>query len=206
PPSSFYTDNGTEFRNTQLESSCDEKGISQNLSSPYTPEQNGVAERKNRTLIEAAKTMLNGSVLSKNFCSEAVRIACYKLCKQFEKPMAKKLEMSMMGELTYFLGLQIKQDDKGISIYQEQYIRSLLKKYEISDSSSAKTTMVPPNNLGPDLADYDGCNMDRKIISCACQILRGKLVCWSAKKQESVAMSSAEAEYVAAAGCCANIL
>ncbi|GKC10256.1 retrovirus-related pol polyprotein from transposon TNT 1-94 [Tanacetum coccineum] len=61
------TDNGTEFRNTKLESFCDEKGISQNFSSPYTPEQNGVAERKNRTLIEAARIMLNGSVLSKHF-------------------------------------------------------------------------------------------------------------------------------------------
>ncbi|GJV68940.1 retrovirus-related pol polyprotein from transposon TNT 1-94 [Tanacetum coccineum] len=77
--------------------------------------------------------------------------ACYKLCKQFEKLMTKKIEMSMMGELTYFLGLQIKQDDKGISICQEQYTRNLLKKYEISDSSSVKTLMVPPNNLGPDL-------------------------------------------------------
>ncbi|GJR70441.1 retrovirus-related pol polyprotein from transposon TNT 1-94 [Tanacetum coccineum] len=71
------TDNGTEFRNTELESFCDEKGISQNFSSPYTPEQNGVAERKNRTLIEAARTMLNGLVLSKHFWTEAVRIACY---------------------------------------------------------------------------------------------------------------------------------
>ncbi|GKD81975.1 hypothetical protein Tco_1348814 [Tanacetum coccineum] len=41
---------------------------------------------------------------------------------------------------------------------------------------------------------------------CACQLLGGKLVCWSAKKQQSMAMSSAEAEYVAAVGCCANIL
>ncbi|GKD64250.1 retrovirus-related pol polyprotein from transposon TNT 1-94, partial [Tanacetum coccineum] len=71
------TDNGTEFRNSKLESFCDEKGISQNFSSPYTPEQNGIAERKNRTLIEAARTMLNGSVLSKHFWTEAVRIACY---------------------------------------------------------------------------------------------------------------------------------
>ncbi|GKB42022.1 retrovirus-related pol polyprotein from transposon TNT 1-94 [Tanacetum coccineum] len=77
----------------------------------------------------------------------------YKLCKQFEKLMTKKFEMSMMGELTYFLGLQIKQDDKGIFICQEQYTRNLLKKYEISDSSSVKTPMVPPNNLGLDLAD-----------------------------------------------------
>ncbi|GKB26021.1 retrovirus-related pol polyprotein from transposon TNT 1-94, partial [Tanacetum coccineum] len=56
-----------EFRNQGLESFCDEKGISQNFSSPNTPEQNGVAERKIRTLIEAARTMLNGSVLSKHF-------------------------------------------------------------------------------------------------------------------------------------------
>ncbi|GKE08910.1 retrovirus-related pol polyprotein from transposon TNT 1-94 [Tanacetum coccineum] len=76
----------------------------------------------------------------------------YKLCKQFEKLMTKKFDMSMMGELTYFLGLQIKQDDKGISICQEQYTRNLLKKYKISNSSSVKTPMVPPNNLGPDLA------------------------------------------------------
>ncbi|GJR40304.1 retrovirus-related pol polyprotein from transposon TNT 1-94 [Tanacetum coccineum] len=55
------TDNGTEFRNHDLESFYDERGISQNFSFPYTLEQNGVAERKNRTLIEAARTMLNGS-------------------------------------------------------------------------------------------------------------------------------------------------
>ncbi|GJU04104.1 retrovirus-related pol polyprotein from transposon TNT 1-94 [Tanacetum coccineum] len=55
------TNNGTEFKNSILVNFCDEKGISQNFSSPYTPEQNGVAERKNRTLIEAARTMLSGS-------------------------------------------------------------------------------------------------------------------------------------------------
>ncbi|GJW39320.1 retrovirus-related pol polyprotein from transposon TNT 1-94, partial [Tanacetum coccineum] len=71
------TDNGTEFKNHDLESFYDKKGISQNFSSPYIPEQNGVAKRKNRTLIEAAKTMLNGSVLSKHFWTKAVRIACY---------------------------------------------------------------------------------------------------------------------------------
>ncbi|GKE12145.1 retrovirus-related pol polyprotein from transposon TNT 1-94 [Tanacetum coccineum] len=57
----------------------------------------------------------------------------------------------MMGELSYFLGLQIKQDDKGISICQEKYTRDLLKKYKIFDSSSVKTSMVSPNNLGHDL-------------------------------------------------------
>ncbi|GKD62607.1 retrovirus-related pol polyprotein from transposon TNT 1-94 [Tanacetum coccineum] len=61
------TDNGTEFRNNILVNFCDENGISQNFSSPYTPEQNGVAERKNRTLIEAARTMLSGFVFSKQY-------------------------------------------------------------------------------------------------------------------------------------------
>nr|GFA78075.1 retrovirus-related Pol polyprotein from transposon TNT 1-94 [Tanacetum cinerariifolium] len=46
--------------------------------------------------------------------------------------------------------------------------------------------------------------MDKKITSGACQLLEGKLVFWSAKKQQVI--SSAEAEYVAVAGCCANIL
>nr|GEY95481.1 retrovirus-related Pol polyprotein from transposon TNT 1-94 [Tanacetum cinerariifolium] len=71
------TDNGTEFRNHELESFCDEKRNSQKFSSPYTPKQNGVAGRKKRTLIEAARTMLNGSVLSKHFWTEAVQIAYY---------------------------------------------------------------------------------------------------------------------------------
>ncbi|GKB38936.1 retrovirus-related pol polyprotein from transposon TNT 1-94 [Tanacetum coccineum] len=55
-------------------------------------------------------------------------------------------------------------------------------------------------------SEYVGCNMDRKSRSGACQLLGGKLVCWSAKNQQSLAMSSAKDEYVAATGCCANIL
>ncbi|GJV77574.1 retrovirus-related pol polyprotein from transposon TNT 1-94, partial [Tanacetum coccineum] len=69
-------DNGTEFRNNILVNFCDEKGISQNFSSPYTPKQNGVAERK-KTLIEAARTMLLGSVFSKQYWTKAVTTACY---------------------------------------------------------------------------------------------------------------------------------
>ncbi|GJS08387.1 retrovirus-related pol polyprotein from transposon TNT 1-94 [Tanacetum coccineum] len=71
------SDNGTEFRNHKLEELCDEKGISQNFSSSCTPEQNGVAERRNKTLIEAARTMLNNAKLPKQFWGEAVNTACY---------------------------------------------------------------------------------------------------------------------------------
>ncbi|GJU28919.1 retrovirus-related pol polyprotein from transposon TNT 1-94 [Tanacetum coccineum] len=71
------SDNGTEFRNHKLEEFCDEKGISQNFSSLCTPEQNGVAERRNETLIEAARTMLNSAKLPKQFWGEAFNTACY---------------------------------------------------------------------------------------------------------------------------------
>ncbi|GJR13711.1 retrovirus-related pol polyprotein from transposon TNT 1-94 [Tanacetum coccineum] len=69
-------DNGLS-KNSTLVNFCDEKRISQNFSSPYTPEQNGVAVRKNRTLIEAARTMLSGSVFSKQYWTKVVATACY---------------------------------------------------------------------------------------------------------------------------------
>ncbi|KAJ9553033.1 hypothetical protein OSB04_017078 [Centaurea solstitialis] len=71
------SDNGTEFKNADLNSFCEEKGIERQYSTPRTPEQNGVAERRNRTLIEAARTMLADSKLPITFWAEAVNIACY---------------------------------------------------------------------------------------------------------------------------------
>ena len=53
------SDNGTEFKNTNIEEFLDEEGIKHEFSIPYTPQQNGVVERKNRMLIEAARAMLD---------------------------------------------------------------------------------------------------------------------------------------------------
>ncbi|GJX50245.1 retrovirus-related pol polyprotein from transposon TNT 1-94 [Tanacetum coccineum] len=64
-------------RNNILDNFCDAKRISQNFSSPYTPEKNGVAERKNKTLIEAARIMLSGSVFLKQYWTEVVATTCY---------------------------------------------------------------------------------------------------------------------------------
>ncbi|GJY17187.1 putative ribonuclease H-like domain-containing protein [Tanacetum coccineum] len=69
-------DNGTEFKNAKLIELCGEKGIKRDYSNPRTPQQNGVAERKNRTLIEAARTMLADSKLPTMFWTEAVSTAC----------------------------------------------------------------------------------------------------------------------------------
>nr|GEX39475.1 hypothetical protein [Tanacetum cinerariifolium] len=71
------SDNETEFKNHKLKEFYNEKGISQNFSSPCTPKQNGVAERRNKTLIEAARTRLNSANIPRQFWGEAVNIACY---------------------------------------------------------------------------------------------------------------------------------
>ncbi|GJY62779.1 putative ribonuclease H-like domain-containing protein [Tanacetum coccineum] len=72
-------DNGTEFKNFKLIELCGSKGIRRDYSNARTPQQNGVAERKNRTLIEAARTMLADSKLPTMFWTEAVSTACYVL-------------------------------------------------------------------------------------------------------------------------------
>ncbi|GKF60674.1 putative ribonuclease H-like domain-containing protein [Tanacetum coccineum] len=72
-------DNGTEFKNKDVIEFCGSKGIKREYSNARTPQQNGVAERKNRTIIEAARTMLAYSFLPNTFWAEAVSIACYVL-------------------------------------------------------------------------------------------------------------------------------
>ncbi|GJS79163.1 putative ribonuclease H-like domain-containing protein [Tanacetum coccineum] len=73
------SDNGTEFKNKEVIEFCGIKGIKREYSNARTPQQNGVAERKNRTLIEAARTMLADSFLPNTFWAEAVSTACYVL-------------------------------------------------------------------------------------------------------------------------------
>ncbi|GJW20289.1 ribonuclease H-like domain-containing protein [Tanacetum coccineum] len=70
-------DNGTEFKNKEMNQFCEIKGILRQFSVARTPQQNGVAERRNKTLIEAARTMLADSKLPTTFWAEAVNTACY---------------------------------------------------------------------------------------------------------------------------------
>ena len=71
-------------------------------------------------------------------------------CSRFVKIMQSKYEMSMMGELTYFLGLQVSQRNDGIFIFQSKYLRDLLKKYGLEDASTAKTQMETATKLDQD--------------------------------------------------------
>ncbi|GKD77602.1 putative ribonuclease H-like domain-containing protein, partial [Tanacetum coccineum] len=72
-------DHRTEFKNHAMNEFCAKKGIKREFSVPRTPQQNGVAERKNKTLIEAARTMLANSLLPIPFWAEVVNTACYVL-------------------------------------------------------------------------------------------------------------------------------
>ena len=63
----IQSDHGGEFQNNEFDQFCRIQGINQNFSSPRTPEQNGVIERRNRMLVEMAKTMLIESNLPRKF-------------------------------------------------------------------------------------------------------------------------------------------
>ena len=193
--------------------------------------------------------------------------------------------MSMMGELKFFLGLQIKQTKQGTFISQTKYCKELIKKFGLENAKEIATPMSSSCYLDqdengktvevskyraiigsllyltasrPDImfsvcmcaryqanpkeshltavkriiryligtcnfglwypkgsscsligysdSDYGGCRIDRKSTSGTCHFLGHSLISWHSKKQVSVALSTAEAEYVAAGSCCAQIL
>jgi transposase InsO family protein len=71
------SENGSEFNNLQVEEYLEEEGIKHEFSAPYTPQQNGVVERKNRTLIDMERMMLGEYKTPEQFWSEAVNTACH---------------------------------------------------------------------------------------------------------------------------------
>ncbi|GJX49128.1 putative ribonuclease H-like domain-containing protein [Tanacetum coccineum] len=206
-------------------------------------------------------------------------------CDEFEALMKGRFQMSSMGELIFFLGLQVKQKTDGIFISQDKYVADMLKKFDLASVKTVITPMetkmaltkdeeaddvdvhlyrsmigslmyltasrpdimfavcvcsrfqVTPKtshlnavkrifkylkgkpNLGLwypressfDLeafsdSDYAGANLDRKSTTGGCQFLGSRLISWQCKKQTIVATSTTEAEYVAAASCCGQVL
>nr|KYP31490.1 Retrovirus-related Pol polyprotein from transposon TNT 1-94 [Cajanus cajan] len=72
------------------------------------------------------------------------------LCQEFSKLMQDEFKMSMMGELKFFLGLQIIQSNEGIKIHQTKYTKELLQKFKMEDAKPMKTLMHPSTTLGLD--------------------------------------------------------
>jgi hypothetical protein len=81
-------------------------------------------------------------------------------CKEFRRMMANEFEMSMIGELSYFLGLQIKQLKNGTFVSQGKYIKDMLKKFGMIDSKAISTPMGINGNLD---SDASGNMVDQKL-------------------------------------------
>ncbi|GKD36367.1 retrovirus-related pol polyprotein from transposon TNT 1-94 [Tanacetum coccineum] len=84
---------------------------------------------------------------------------CQDLCDDFSKIMHDEFEMSMMGELKFFLSLQIKQLEDGIFFNQSKHIKEMLKKFGLEDAKSIKTPMSSETKLA---RDEDGESVDDK--------------------------------------------
>jgi transposase InsO family protein len=90
------SDNGTKFKNSQIEGFLKEEGIKHEFSSPYTPQQNGVVERKNRTLLDMARTMLDEYKTPDRFWAEAINTACYSINRLYLQRILKKTSYELL--------------------------------------------------------------------------------------------------------------
>ena len=84
------TDNGTEFKNSHFEHLCSSLGLEHQFSSPYVPQQNGIIEQKNRTLVEMARTMLDEHHTPRRYWAEAINTACHVSNRIFLCALTKK--------------------------------------------------------------------------------------------------------------------
>nr|GEY20478.1 copia protein [Tanacetum cinerariifolium] len=139
----------------------------------------------------------------------------------FSDLMKSHFEMLMMGEMTFFLGLQVNQSPSGIFINQSKYMLEILNKYGMESYDPVGTPMEIKDKLDLDQngtpdsgfkltgfsdADYAGCKDTFKSTFGGAQFLKEKLVSWSSKKQDCTALSTVEAEYVSLFACCAQVL
>jgi transposase InsO family protein len=90
------SDNGTEFKNSQIEGFLKEEGIKHEFSSPYTPQQNSLIERKNTTLMDMARTMLEEYKTSDRFRVEAINTACYSINRLYVHQILKKTSYEVL--------------------------------------------------------------------------------------------------------------
>ncbi|GJT53719.1 retrovirus-related pol polyprotein from transposon TNT 1-94 [Tanacetum coccineum] len=143
-------------------------------------------------------------------------LTCQDMCDEFAKIMHDEFEMSMMGELNFFLGLQIKQMEDGIFFNQSKYNKEMLKKFGLEESKPLKTPMSSDTKLTKDeecksvdstkyrgmIGDY----VDQKSTSGICTFVGCCLTYWFSKKQPALAISTTEAEYLSARKACQQAL
>ncbi|XP_052626835.1 uncharacterized protein LOC111878595 [Lactuca sativa] len=142
------TDNRTKFKNSVLDHFCAEKGIMRQYSSAHTPQQNGVAERRNRTLKDAARTMLGDSKLPVFFWAEAISTACYVQ----NRMLINKSQMKTPYEILYGSSSGSISNSKNVSEDEDEevvYIPPMV-------SSSQPKGETPASSEGESFASPEG--------------------------------------------------
>jgi transposase InsO family protein len=92
----IISDNGTEFKNSQIEGFLEEEGIKLEFSSPYTPQQNIVLERKNITLLDMVRTMLEEYKTSNRFWVKAINTTWYSINRLYLHRILKKISYKLL--------------------------------------------------------------------------------------------------------------
>jgi IS30 family transposase len=99
-------DNGAELKNTQVENFLDEECMKHEFLTPYTPQQNGVTERKNRIIIEMARTILDEYKTSDQFWVEVINTACHATNRIYLHKLLKKTSFELLtgnkSNVSYF--------------------------------------------------------------------------------------------------------
>ncbi|GKC46743.1 retrovirus-related pol polyprotein from transposon TNT 1-94 [Tanacetum coccineum] len=167
------TDNRTEFVNQTLRDYYEQVGISHETSVARTPQQNGVVERRNRTLVEAARTMLIfaqaplflwakaiDTALFDEFFSPPASVASSVPVEETSSHVESTVHLDAPdftdvddGQNIIFLGLQISQSPRGIFLNQSKYALESFKKYRIESCDPVDTPMVEKSELDKDTQD-----------------------------------------------------
>jgi transposase InsO family protein len=122
------SDNEMEFKNSQIEGFLEEEGIKHEFSSPYTPQQNGVVDRKNRTLMDMARAMLEEYKTSNQFWVKAINTACYSINRLYLHRILKKTSYELLtGKSLMFLILEF-LGASALFLLKEIKIQNLLLK------------------------------------------------------------------------------
>jgi transposase InsO family protein len=122
------SDNDTEFKNSNIEEFLDEEGIDHEFSVPYTPKQNGIVERKNITLFEAARTTLHEYKVLDQFWVEAINTACHAINRLYLHKILNKIAYELLlgkkPNVSYFRVFEVSasfytRSPKTLSLHQK---------------------------------------------------------------------------------------
>ncbi|KAJ9545250.1 hypothetical protein OSB04_024957 [Centaurea solstitialis] len=146
------SDNGTEFRNANLQSFLEDVGISHNFSTVRTPQQNGVVERKNRTLVETARSMMAYSGVPQALWAEAVSTACFTQNRTMIVKRTGKTAYEMIEQrkpnIDYFRSIFIgySRNSKTYRVFNKR-TRTILESSNVDFSESETYSEASPSNL-----------------------------------------------------------